>query len=160
MSSLSSGPDDPSISTTITQSVLERLDSEYCEFLLSLPPSSRRPLHNLTWSSAFRGAAKDEPPELGEALGVPVGSTQVVELGGFSAKVLTPDGDKPKCGWPVLIWAHGGGWVFGSAESGVSTYSRACVGECAFLGQPESRTLKHVWYPTYRGSVCSSISRL
>jgi acetyl esterase/lipase len=122
MPGLSSSPEDPSISTTIPQSVLGRLDLEYCEFVLSLPPSSRKPLHNLTWSSAFREVAKDEPPELGEA--------RVFELGGFSVKVLTPDGDKPKHGWPVLIWVHGGGWVFGNAESGLSTYSRACVGGC------------------------------
>lgn len=120
--------EDISALTTIPQSILDKLDPEYRAFVLSRPPSSRLPSHHLTWGSHFREAEKSVPPELGEEPGIPVGSTTTIELDGFSAIMLTPEGDRPEAGWPVLIWIHGGGWVFGSAESGVSTYTRACVG--------------------------------
>ena len=150
--------EDPSTSTTIPQSILDKLDPEYRTLVLTRPPLSRLPIHNLTWSSYFRESAKSNPPELGEEPGIPVGSTKTVELDGFTATMLTPDGEPPKSGWPVLIWIHGGGWVFGSAESGVSTYSRACVGTyptSIFLNIcPESCVI----FVTHRSAVCGTIS--
>ncbi|KAG8720902.1 hypothetical protein FRC09_008809 [Ceratobasidium sp. 395] len=122
---------DHSASTSIPEATLNKLDPEYRKFVLSLPPSPPKPTRNPPWSSKFRQSEIDEPPELGEAPGIPVGSTRTIELGGFSANVLIPFGDRPKRGWPVLIWVHGGGWVFGHADSGLSTYSRACVGSHA-----------------------------
>lgn len=26
-------------------------------------------------------------------------------------RVFTPEGERPRDGWPVFIWLHGGGWV-------------------------------------------------
>ncbi|KAG8739166.1 hypothetical protein FRC10_006089 [Ceratobasidium sp. 414] len=117
-------PSDPptlenlSTSTTVPQTILDKLDPEYREFVLSLPPSSPKPARNPAWSSKFRQAEKDEPPELGEAPGIPVGSTRTIELGSFSANVLTPPGAQPQHGrapehpfpaavddlWTTLTW--------------------------------------------------------
>ncbi|QRV89347.1 carbohydrate esterase family 10 protein [Ceratobasidium sp. AG-Ba] len=111
----------------IPRSILDRLDPEYRDFTLAFPPPFLRP-ENPVLSPNFREAGKDSPPvELGEATGVPVRATQTIEFDGFSAKVLIPFGDKPEGGWPVFIWIHGGAWIFGHADSGLSTYSRACV---------------------------------
>ncbi|KAG8702641.1 hypothetical protein FRC08_003348 [Ceratobasidium sp. 394] len=139
-------PSNPPTSTSITipQTILDRLDPEYRKFVLSLPSSPPKPARNPAWSSKFRQAEKDEPPELGEAPGIPVRSTRTIELRGFSAKVLIPPGTQPKHGWPVLIWIHGGGWVFGSADSGLSTYSRACVeARCVVLSVEYRRAPEH-----------------
>lgn len=43
---------------------------------------------------------------------------------------LTPEGERPSEGWPVYMYVHGGGWVFGNVESGNGIYSRMCVGKC------------------------------
>jgi acetyl esterase/lipase len=121
--------DNPATSTAIPQDVLDRLVPDYRAFVEAQPPSSRLVLHTLTWSPAFRQVSA--PPNFGQAPAVPVGSTRTIELcdGRFSVRVLTPEGEKPSEGWPVMVFAHGGGFVFGTVESGSPFYSRACAGE-------------------------------
>ncbi|KAF8599645.1 hypothetical protein BDV93DRAFT_590496 [Ceratobasidium sp. AG-I] len=103
--------EDPSTSTTIPQSLLDKLPADY-------------PLHTLKWSPTLR-----QPVNLGQAPPVPVGSTRTINLGNFSVLILTPEGGRPKDGWPVYMYMHGGGWVFGFVESGNGIYSRICVVE-------------------------------
>ncbi|KAG9124486.1 hypothetical protein FRC07_011465 [Ceratobasidium sp. 392] len=102
---------DPATSTALPQALLDRLDPEYRTFVETQPPSLRIPLHTLTWSPVFRGVPGVPPPDLGQGSPVPVGSTRTIELygGRFSVRVLTPEGEKPKEGWPVLLFTHGGG---------------------------------------------------
>ena len=115
--------DDPATSTTIPQSLLDKLPADYRAFIESKPPISRTALHTLKWSPSLR-----RPVNLGQAHPVPVGSTRTIDLGNFSVLVLTPEGDRPEEGWPVYMYMHGGGWVFGDVEAGNGIYSRICVG--------------------------------
>ncbi|KAG8720901.1 hypothetical protein FRC09_008808 [Ceratobasidium sp. 395] len=123
--------DDTATSTALPQALLDRLDPEYRAFAETQPASLRIPLHTLAWSPAFRGVPGVPPPDLGQAPPVPVGSTRTIELydGRFSVRVLTPEGERPKEGWPVLLFTHGGGWVMGSVETGSAFYTRACAGK-------------------------------
>ena len=120
--------EDPSTSTNIPQSLLDKLPDDYRAFILSQPPASRRAVHTLEWSPSLRG-----PRNFGQAPPAPVGSTRTIDLGNFSILVLTPEGDRPDGGWPAYMYMHGGGWVFGTAESSSGTYSRICTGTFGFL---------------------------
>lgn len=112
-------------STTIPQSLLDRLAPDYRAFVEAQPPTRWIPLHTIQWTSEFRQAS-GAPPDLGEADPVPVGSERTIQLGQFSVSVLTPEGERPSEVWPVLLFIHGGGWVFGTVDSGKPFYSRAC----------------------------------
>lgn len=114
-------------STTIPQSLLDRLAPDYRAFVEAQPPTRWIPLHTIQWTSEFRQAS-GAPPDLGEADPVPVGSERTIQLGQFSVSVLTPEGERPSEVWPVLLFIHGGGWVFGTVDSGKPFYSRACGG--------------------------------
>lgn len=37
--------------------------------------------------------------------------------GKVPVRVYTPLGKRPEEGWPVLVYAHGGGWVLGNLET-------------------------------------------
>lgn len=122
--------DDLSTSTTILQSVLDRLAPDYRAFVETQPATSRIPLYTIDLNSAFRQSLKLVPPlDLGQADYIPVGSTRTIQLGQFSVLVLTPEGERPSGGWPAFLFIHGGGWVLGTVETGKQFYSRACVGE-------------------------------
>ncbi|QRV89345.1 carbohydrate esterase family 10 protein [Ceratobasidium sp. AG-Ba] len=113
---------------SLPQALLDRLTPGYRAFITSQPASYHVAFHTLTWSPAFRQAS-GFPVDMGQTPAVSVGSTRKIELcnGRFSVLVLTPEGEKPNEGWPVLLHMHGGGWVFGNVEGGISFFSRACV---------------------------------
>ncbi|CAE6504571.1 unnamed protein product [Rhizoctonia solani] len=108
----------------IPQDILDQLDPEYRTFILSegtlLPP-----IHNTQWSPAFRQAIP--VLDFGSTGPVEVGSTQTIELGEFSLRVMTPPGGKPSRGWPVLLYVHGGGWVLGDAAADDGMLSQLCI---------------------------------
>ncbi|QRV74661.1 carbohydrate esterase family 10 protein [Ceratobasidium sp. AG-Ba] len=116
-------------SADIPSTFLDQLASDYREFVEAQPPALRVPLHTLQWSPVFRGRPGVPPPDFGQSSPVPVGSTRVLPLhdGRFSVRVLTPEGERPEGGWPVLLFIHGGGWVMGTAETGAPFFTRACV---------------------------------
>ncbi|CUA73106.1 hypothetical protein RSOLAG22IIIB_10536 [Rhizoctonia solani] len=109
----------------IPQSDLDRLDPEYRTFIQSNGPLLP-PIHKLQWSPASRKAINTL--EFGSTEPVEVGSTRTIQLGEFSVRVMTPPGEKPSRGWPVLLNMHGGGWVLGSAETDDYMLSKVCVG--------------------------------
>ncbi|KAF8599638.1 hypothetical protein BDV93DRAFT_609090 [Ceratobasidium sp. AG-I] len=111
--------------TTIPPSILERLDPEYRDFVLSHPPASRTPLHTIGWSEEL--CEKINSSTAGKTDPVPVGSTHTVDLNGFTAGVFTPDGSPPDGGWPAFIYVHGGGFLFGNIGTGAQFYTRLCV---------------------------------
>ncbi|KAG8698925.1 hypothetical protein FRC08_005623 [Ceratobasidium sp. 394] len=118
----------PSTAVAFPPALLDRIVPDYRAFIESWPASYHVPPHTITWSPSTRQATRT-PIDMGQAPAVPVGSTRTIELcdGRFSVRVLTPEGEKPNEGWPVMVYMHGGGWTFGSAEGGISFFSRACV---------------------------------
>ncbi|KAJ1308181.1 hypothetical protein OPQ81_003896 [Rhizoctonia solani] len=101
---------------------------DYRAFVEAQPPALRAPLHTIKWSPEFRAIISSAPPpDLGQAAPVLVGSTRRIDLGNFSVLVLTPKGERPNQGWPVLFFIHGGGYMLGNSETGISFFSRACV---------------------------------
>ncbi|CAE6537779.1 unnamed protein product [Rhizoctonia solani] len=112
------------------QSVRDQLDPEYREFVQSTI-TSRPPLHKLQWSSAIREAPR-LVMDLGTTTPVEVGSKRAVNLGDYSVEVMIPPGEKPSQGWPVVLYVHGGGWVFGDASMDDEILSKACIDiQCA-----------------------------
>ncbi|CCO32113.1 hypothetical protein BN14_06166 [Rhizoctonia solani AG-1 IB] len=115
-------------STDISPALLNRLVPDYRAFVEAQPPATRVPFHTIEWSPEFREIiSSSPPPDLGQASPVPVGSTRTIDLGNFKVLTLTPTGERPIEGWPVLLFMHGGGYVLGNAETGISFFSRACV---------------------------------
>ncbi|CAE6499825.1 unnamed protein product [Rhizoctonia solani] len=110
------------------QPLLDRLVPDYRAFVEAQPRATRAPLYTIEWSPEFCAIISyAPPPDLGQAAFVPVGSTHRIDLGKFSLLVLTPEGEPPNEGWPVMLFIHGGGYMLGNAESGISFFSRACV---------------------------------
>ncbi|KAL5635254.1 hypothetical protein ACGC1H_003073 [Rhizoctonia solani] len=117
-----------STAVEIPQHVLDRLDPEYQALIQSngtLPP----PLHKFEWSPAVRQAVTSS--DYGTSEPVEVGSICTIQLGHFSVRVMTPPGEKPSRGWPVILNIHGGGWVLCNAATDDYILSKLCIGaEC------------------------------
>jgi acetyl esterase/lipase len=111
----------------IPPALLKRLDPEFRDFVLSQPAASRTPLHTLKWSSELREVVNSNSAGMAEP--VLVGATHTISLGQFSARIVVPAGKPSEGGWPVLVYAHGGGWLFGSTKTGESFYTRLCTGK-------------------------------
>ncbi|KAF4632972.1 hypothetical protein G7Y89_g5151 [Cudoniella acicularis] len=41
-------------------------------------------------------------------------------------RVFTPEGEKPRNGWPLMVYYHGGGWVLGNIETENTVCSHLC----------------------------------
>ncbi|KEP46535.1 lipase/esterase [Rhizoctonia solani 123E] len=108
----------------IPQNVLEQLDPEFRQFVQSskIVPT---PSPGLQWSPSFRQSLYSG--DLGSTEPIAVGSTRNIQLGHFSIRVMTPPGEKPSQGWPVLLNLHGGGWVFGDAATDDTSLSKLCI---------------------------------
>lgn len=110
---------------TISSEILAKLDPEYRDFVTSQPTASRTPLSSLGWSSELRKVVNSSTA--GNAEPVPVGAFENIDMGKFSVRVLVPDSSAPSTGWPALLYLHGGGWLFGTCQTGESFYTRACM---------------------------------
>ncbi|KAG9079836.1 hypothetical protein FRC06_007413 [Ceratobasidium sp. 370] len=122
MSDVDLHSDDP---TTIPPEILKRLDPEYRDFVLGQPAASRTPLYIIKWSTQLREMVNSSTA--GKAKAVPVGAAETVDLGDFSVRIILPDGEPPTEGWPALVYLHGGGWLFGTSQTGESFYTRVCM---------------------------------
>ncbi|KAG8681655.1 hypothetical protein FRC11_000821 [Ceratobasidium sp. 423] len=112
------------------RSVRDQLDPEYGDFVQSTM-TFRPPLHKLQWSPAIRQAPR-LVMDLGTTTPVEVGSKHTINLGDYSVQVMIPPGEKPSQGWPVVLYVHGGGWVFGDAGMDDEILSKACIDvQCA-----------------------------
>ncbi|CCO36901.1 lipase, putative [Rhizoctonia solani AG-1 IB] len=118
-------PTSMSTATEIPQHVLDKLDPEYKAFILSIGTTVPPPLNKFSWSAALRQAGPTT--DSGSSEPIDVGSKRTIQRGGYSAKVMIPPGEKPGRGWPVVLYAHRGGWVFGNAEAEDNMLSRLCV---------------------------------
>ncbi|CAE6458817.1 unnamed protein product [Rhizoctonia solani] len=140
---------DSPTSMDIPQALLDRLVPDYRAFVEAQPRAARVPLHMIEWSPEFRKIISTAPPpDLGQAAPVPVGSSRRINLGEFSLLVLTPEREQPNDGWPVLLFIHGGGYMLGNAESGISFFSRACVEAKCVVVSVDYRLAPEHPYPT------------
>ncbi|CAE6436502.1 unnamed protein product [Rhizoctonia solani] len=112
-------------SLVIPKEIIDRWDPEYRDFILSLPKEALIPPHQHGWSDDLRRAVNSSTA--GKAEPVSVGSTLNIDLGDFSVLCLVPDGEAPQDGWPVFIYAHGGGLLFGDARGEISFTTRVCM---------------------------------
>ncbi|CAE6502772.1 unnamed protein product, partial [Rhizoctonia solani] len=115
----------PPNSSTIPQTIIEKWDPEYRDFILSLPKEALVPPHQIGWSEGLRQAVNSSTA--GKAEPVVVGSSLNFGLEGFSVSCLIPEGVVPRDGWPVLLYAHGGGLLFGDSKSEISFITRVCA---------------------------------
>lgn len=123
---------DAESSTTIYQpldpDVRFKLDPEYVAFhdryIQYVEPDDARP-----WHPVHVRSRRPFPPGTSEP--VPIRKTEDIYLKSFPVRVFRPNGDRPKNGWPVLVWYHGGGWAIGSIESENDFCSRMCRGRFA-----------------------------
>ncbi|CAE6485603.1 unnamed protein product [Rhizoctonia solani] len=133
-------------SSSVPDDFLNKLAPGYREFVEDNP--SRLPsLHGAPWSPAFRQPPPGGPPDLGAGSPVPVGSQRTIDLGNFSLQVMVPSDEKPEAGWPVVLFVHGGGWVFGSAAMDNGLLSRLCVGSKCVVVSVEYRLAPEHPYP-------------
>jgi acetyl esterase/lipase len=116
---------------TIPKQTLDRLDPEYRDFILSQPAASLTPPHKIGWSPELRRAINSSTAGKGDA--VPVGSTESFDLDNCTVLVFIPSGQTPKEGWPVYIYAHGGGFLFGTSRSEESFTTRVCAGKAPYI---------------------------
>ncbi|QRW17593.1 alpha/beta hydrolase family protein [Rhizoctonia solani] len=111
------------------QSILDQLDPEYRAFILSTDTPESPCLNELQWSPALRqmGSTADS----GSRKPMDVGSKHTIQKTNYSVDITTPSGEIPSRGWPVVLYAHRGGWVFGNAAAEDSMLSKLCVeAEC------------------------------
>lgn len=99
------------------------LDPEYAVFhdkyFQYLIPDDQQP-----WDGSARTKKQSLPPT--ESKPVAVGSVRDVDLGNYQVRVFTPDSARPRAGWPVFIWFHGGGWAVGDISSGNDLCALVC----------------------------------
>jgi acetyl esterase/lipase len=92
---------------TLHPSVIPRLDPEYAAFhnehLVHHPQ-----VHELPWDPSIRNM----PNVPGSSTPLPVGRVEDYHLSRCKVRVFTPEGPKPKRGWPVFIFFHGGKLFF------------------------------------------------
>ncbi|CAE6436533.1 unnamed protein product, partial [Rhizoctonia solani] len=63
---------------------------------------------------------------------VDVGLKRTIQRKNYSVQLMTPPTERPSQGWPVVLYAHRGGWVLGNAGAEDNMLSKLCVeAECA-----------------------------
>jgi acetyl esterase/lipase len=131
------------MSSTLHPSIIPRLDSEYAAFhnehLIHFPQ-----VHELPWDPKLRNTLHVP----GSSIPLPVGRIEDYHLSRCKVRVFTPQGPKPKRGWPVFIYFHGGklflislwwcrlfsfcshigGWTLGNINSEAAFCTNMCKG--------------------------------
>lgn len=113
----------------IHPSVRDRLDKDYVDhynrYLINQPLVQHLPL-----AVSRRGG--QTPPAHSTPLAV--GTTQdfrITRRETFGPKIevrcFTPPGPAPKTGWPLVLYYHGGGWVFGDISSENTICTNMCI---------------------------------
>ncbi|KDQ16753.1 hypothetical protein BOTBODRAFT_30666 [Botryobasidium botryosum FD-172 SS1] len=102
-------------------SIIPRLDPEYAAYYnqhLAHKPG----LHEIPWTPDLRL----EPPQPGGSVPLTVGSVRDFGVGKFKVRVFTPEGERPKGGWPGMVYFHGGGWTLGNIDTENQFSSHVC----------------------------------
>ena len=69
---------------------------------------------------------------------------------GVLIRVFTPKGERPKGGWPVVLYFHGGGWVLGN----INTENTVCTNLCARSDCVVVTVDYRYIYPTFSPFLC------
>ncbi|KAL3472359.1 alpha/beta hydrolase fold-domain-containing protein [Aspergillus californicus] len=104
-------------------SIRPLLDAEYIAFHDShfqyvLPDDQQ------VWDGSARTAPRPWPST--EFPHTPVASVEDMNLGNFDVRIFTPNAPKPRSGYPVFLWFHGGGWAIGGLSDGNDMCSMIC----------------------------------
>ncbi|KAG8729223.1 hypothetical protein FRC11_009266, partial [Ceratobasidium sp. 423] len=142
-------------SSAIPKTILDKWDPEYRDFILSLPKEALIPPHQIGWSEDLRRAVNSSTA--GKAEPISVGSTLSFDLGKFSVLCLVPDGEAPRNGWPVLLYVHGGGLLFGNAKSEVSFTTRICMAVKCVVVSVDYRLAPEYTFPTAFNDVWAAL---
>jgi acetyl esterase/lipase len=109
-------------------SVKDRLHPQYVAFYTKYL-QDQQPVHLLPLA-ASRGESKVLP---GHSRPLPVGKTEDVTVSrrescgpSVPIRCFTPPGAPPQAGWPLVLYVHGGGWVFGD----IGTENTVCTHMC------------------------------
>ncbi|CAE7224490.1 unnamed protein product [Rhizoctonia solani] len=111
--------------TGIPQAILDQLDPDYRAFILLNESTVQPHFNEFQWSPALRQPGP--PTDGGCSKPVEVGSVYTIQRGSYSVRVMKPPGERPSQGWPVILYAHRGGWVFGNAGAEDEMLSKLCV---------------------------------
>ena len=125
------GSDSRKVYQPIHPDVRDLLDPEYVSFhdqyFQYLIPDDQK-----IWDGSARTRSDSIPATEGKQ--VTVGRIHDLDLGNFKVRVFTPDAQKPKTGWPVFLWFHGGGWAVGDISSGNDLCTLICQrAECVVV---------------------------
>ncbi len=109
-------------------SVKDRLHPQYVAFYNKYL-QDQQPVHLLPLAVS-RGEGKVLP---GHSKPLPVGKTEDVSISrrescgpNVPIRCFTPQGAPPRAGWPLVLYVHGGGWVFGD----IGTENTVCTNMC------------------------------
>lgn len=112
-------------------SVKDRLHPEYVAFynkhLLNLPPAHCLPL-SVSRAGGNAIACHSDPLPVGRVQDICIPQRARQETNGpdIPIRCFTPQGTPPSSGWPLVLYYHGGGWVFGD----LSTENNVCTNIC------------------------------
>ncbi|ETI20443.1 hypothetical protein G647_08478 [Cladophialophora carrionii CBS 160.54] len=106
-----------------------RLDPVYLEYY-NTHLAHRKPV----WHCTVTEARNQEGPPQTHSQPLPVGKILEFSIPRRESPgpevhtvCLVPPGDAPPNGWPVAVYYHGGGWVFGQADTEMTICSNMCV---------------------------------
>ncbi|KAL4864576.1 Alpha/Beta hydrolase protein [Aspergillus spectabilis] len=122
---LNSPPPAPEIHQPLHPDVRPLLDPEYVEFheryLQYAIPDEQK-----IWDGSARVAKPLWPPN--ESTHRPVAEIIDLKIGdsGLQIRIFMPPSDRPRTGWPVFLWFHGGGWAIGGVSDGNDLCTLIC----------------------------------
>lgn len=114
---------------TLHPSVKDSLHKEYVDFynkyLINNPPVHHLPL------SVGRGGGQyivchSKPLSVGNTQDVSIHRRKTFGPD-IRIRCFTPPGTPPRPGWPLVIYHHGGGWVFGDINSENTICTNMCI---------------------------------
>jgi acetyl esterase/lipase len=81
-----------------------RVDPEYLAFY-NENQANELGLHEIPWTPDLRL----KPPQPGGSQPLKVGDVRDKQFEKFAVRIFTPEGERPKDGWPIIVYFHGGG---------------------------------------------------
>ncbi|KAL6248445.1 hypothetical protein RBB50_004700 [Rhinocladiella similis] len=109
-------------------SVRDRLHPDYVAFynkhLLNQHPAHFLPL-SVSRAKGNNIPCNGDPLPVGEILDRKI-SRRETSGPDIAIRCFIPQGQPPNCGWPVVLYYHGGGWVFGDLDSENNICTHIC----------------------------------